>query len=349
MQIRDFVRVLATVGLLTLAAAAGCGPAPLRVFAPVNQSQLPWMPLFVDFDFAAAGLPETLVVDLNGHDIRDQIQLEVQPNGRTRGTGEFVWGAGLLTQGANTLTVQVQVGETTRTAVRHFEAVGDPYADVVTQFVPGSGSGFGLPADALGGPRGAGLFEGSLDVVSLGLGGVIVLEFTDNAIADGPGDDFAVFENTLFSIDVALQVSDPFSEPGRVSVSQDGVVWSTFPCALDLAAAPWYPGCAGVRPTLANVDDAATPHGSVPTLFDFMDLLGVSVLALPPIDGAGGDAFDLAEVGLTWARFVRIESAAFVDGPVGVDNQGFDLDAVAAINAVVATDEDGNGVPDAVE
>ena len=71
--------------------------------------------------------------------------------------------------------------------------------------------------------------------------------------------------------------------------------------------------------------------------------------AIPVPYGSGGDSFDLADVGLGWARYVRIEAADHVNGPFGPDNAGFDLDAMVAVNSAPATDADQNGVPDAVE
>ena len=66
--------------------------------------------------------------------------------------------------------------------------------------------------------------------------------------------------------------------------------------------------------------------------------------------GAGGDSYDLAEVGLGWACYVRIVDPDFATGdPFGATNAGFDLDAVAAVSSAPATDANGNGVPDAVE
>ena len=76
-------------------------------------------------------------------------------------------------------------------------------------------------------------------------------------------------------------------------------------------------------------------------------------------NSAEGSVLDLSEpidmrthevtVGLAWARFVRVESAPFVDGPSGSGTAAFDLEAVAAVNSVPATDENENGIPDAVE
>ena len=48
--------------------------------------------------------------------------------------------------------------------------------------------------------------------------------------------------------------------------------------------------------------------------------------AVPLPEGSGGDRFDLADVGLAWAKYVRIEAATFATGPIGTDNAGFDLE-----------------------
>ncbi len=181
---------------------------------------------------------------------------------------------------------------------------GDPFADRIVDFAPGPGAGFGqdkLPAVVLGPPRGAGSGAGSLDVLSLGKEGHIDLEFTDFEAVDGPGVDLLVFENPFGG----------FSETGVVSVSEDGVLWREFPCAADDADAG-YAGCAGVRPVYSSPDNGVSPVD-------------------PSV--AGGDAFDLHDVGLSRARFVRIRDSGsnhFYGAPGG----GFDLDAVAVINGV---------------
>jgi len=58
----------------------------------------------------------------------------------------------------------------------------------------------------------------STDIVSLGEGGWIALTF-DRPIADGPGPDFAVFENSF---------SDTFLELAYVEVSSDGATFARF-------------------------------------------------------------------------------------------------------------------------
>lgn len=177
----------------------------------------------------------------------------------------------------------------------------DPWADRVVRFTPGPGAGFGqdlFPGVVLGPPSGGGEGQGSLDVLSLGNAGVLELEFTDLIALDGPGVDLLVFENGF----------QGFFETGVVAVSDDGVDWRSFPCGVDAGVSR----CAGTRPVFAN--PAQGISGTAPTV-------------------AGGDGFDLAEVGLSRARFVRITDSGanrFYGPPGG----GFDLDAVAVVNAV---------------
>ena len=225
----------------------------------------------------------------------------------------------------------------------------EPFVDAVVSYTIGTGGGAGeanLPGVVLGGPRGAGAFEGSTDTFSLGLGGSIVLEFTDNVVVDGPGVDFKVFENAFL---VRGTTTGPvYAEPGTVSVSADGVHWATFPCALDQP--PYYPGCAGVYPVFANVDDPGAPSPLVPTATPIEDLVGVPVDSFTPPPGSGGDSFDLAAVGLHAIRFVRIDGGP-IDARLG-GLSGFDLDAIAGVHSIDTAglpDTDGDGIPDVAD
>lgn len=177
----------------------------------------------------------------------------------------------------------------------------DPFADRVVSFTAGEGGGFGaeeLPEVVLGPPRGAGAEAGSLDVVSLGTGGEIVLALDDLVVVDGPGPDLIVFENAFSG----------WVETAFVEVSDDGERWAGWPCASADAEGGW-PGCAGVSPVLSSPGNGLDPTDP---------------------DEAGGDAFDLAEVGLYQARFVRITDTGA--NPATPDTGGFDLDAVAVVN-----------------
>jgi hypothetical protein len=186
-----------------------------------------------------------------------------------------------------------------------------------------------LPDVVLGPPHGAGAFQGSQHTLSLGFGGSVVLEFTDNRIVDGPGPDFTVFENAFFARQ-GSETGPPFAEPATVAVSSDGVSFVPFPCAA--TDDPYYPGCAGIFPVFANSDDRASPSPLVPTTTPIGDLVGVPADPFTPPPGSGGDSFDLAAVGLTSARFIRLEASDRQPAVNGL--AGFDLDAVAAVNSI---------------
>lgn len=183
-----------------------------------------------------------------------------------------------------------------------------PYATEVIAFEPGEGAGFGadeMPEVVLGPPDGRGTQSGSLDVLSLGKGGEIVVGFGDRAIVNREGADFVVFENPFWPGGDAEQV---YAELGEVSVSDDGDTWHTFACEYGVEDAPPYDDCAGWTPTLEY--DAAEEIPLDPTR-------------------SGGDAFDLADVGLERARYVRIRD---VWGLGETPSRGFDLDAVGLIH-----------------
>ena len=182
------------------------------------------------------------------------------------------------------------------------------FASAVVSFDPGEAAGFGqqgFPDIVLGPPQGRGENAGSLHVLSLGQAGAIVLGF-DRDIVDGPGDDLIVFENAFRAAS-----GDIWAETAIVGVSEDGVTFFDWPCEADDVAGG-FPGCAGVTPTLVTATNGLSPYD-------------------PAV--AGGDAFDLASVGLTRARFVRIVDSGqnTYEGTSG----GFDLDAVAVVHPAV--------------
>jgi hypothetical protein len=179
------------------------------------------------------------------------------------------------------------------------EGAGSRFVSEVVAVAYGPGQDFGrdkMPEVVFGPPRGGGRSQGSLDVVSLGNGGEVILGFVDNAIVDGPGVDFVVFENA-FEAGGAV-----FAELGTVAVSDDGESWVEFPCS---ATEPPYGSCAGHAPVYLHGEGVIDPATS------------------------GGDHFDLADVGLARARYVRITDRADLDGLDGV----FDLDAVGIVSS----------------
>ncbi len=214
-------------------------------------------------------------------------------------------------------------------------AAGDPCLDDVVSYTPGQNGGYNageggtenlLPNIVLGSPYGLGQNAGSLDVVSLGEGGSITVAFTDNRIVDGPGPDFTVFENPFNAPGLGI-----FTEVGVVAASADGVTFVEFPHGAggnDLS------GLAGRVPVYANPDT------------NDIDPRDPSV--------SGGDQFDLATIGLTSARYLRItDPGAAIDDvgnhfpTPGPGKSGFDLDAVVALHSentcAACCDADGNG------
>jgi len=240
------------------------------------------------------------------------------------------------------------------------QATSDCFPDRIVSFVPGSVSSppaFNTwqPGIVLGPPGSATPTTGSLAVMSVGHGGTITLEFTDNEIVDGPGPDLIVFENPFFCSSVPASDADPYSvfaEPGIVEVSEDGVTFTRFPfdasalaqvtsLCTDKALLGRLIGLFGITPNF-------TGNWTVPD-----DPLVFDPAAPGGVSGHGGDAFDLATVGLTRARYVRLIDPNL---PIGIpgSSEGFDLDAVVAIHSrpllgPAEIDSDGDGLSDDAE
>jgi hypothetical protein len=139
-------------------------------------------------------------------------------------------------------------------------------------------------------------------VCSIGKGGYIALGF-EPAIIDGPGADFTVFENVL----VVQATGAIFDEWMIVSVSNDGVNWVDFPYDTLLGT-----GMAGRTPTAATGADYLDPSQS------------------------GGDSYDLAAIGLSQARYVRVTDATRWQDALRL---AADLDAIGAIHQAPASVE----------
>ena len=185
-----------------------------------------------------------------------------------------------------------------------------PYARRVIDFRPGPGAGHGqdrLPDIVLGPPTSNGVANPSEEVLTLGDGGEIVVGFGEQTIENGPGSDLIVFENPFL---IGGSPDQVYAELGEVAVSVDGETWRSFDCqSADNATGEW-PGCAGWRP-----------------------VRGYDPRAVLPLDPAisGGDPFDLEDVGLDRANYVRIRDRSSQE-VTGVTVDGFDLDAVGAIH-----------------
>ena len=156
----------------------------------------------------------------------------------------------------------------------------------------------------------------SYDIVCLGAGGSITLTF-DQAITDGDGYDFAVFENSF---------NDTFLELAYVEVSSDGENFFRFD--NDSQTSSSVGGFGAVDPT--NIDGLAGKYRQgYGTQFDLSDL-----------------SYDAGLLDIDNIEYVRIldviGDGTYTDtsGDVIYDpypttgSAGFDLDAIGVINAV---------------
>lgn len=147
----------------------------------------------------------------------------------------------------------------------------------------------------------------ALHVTCLGDGGTITLAFP-GFIKNGPGADFAIFENAI---------TDGFLECAFVEVSRDGVNFTRFP------------------------NHSLTPSPVVSFgLIDPTNIQGLGCKYRQPY----GEPYDLAEVGLDEVAYVRLvdvvgdgtalDSSGHViyDSYPNVQSSGFDLDAVGVLN-----------------
>ncbi len=155
----------------------------------------------------------------------------------------------------------------------------------------------------------------SYDIVSLGRGGEITMTFS-NAIFDGVGDDFAVFENSF---------SNTFLELGYVEVSSDGTNFFRFDND-SLTSGP-VGGFGSVDPT--DITGLASKYiQGYGTPFDLADLAGTTGL-------------DINDIG--YVKIVDIiGDGTYLDtsGDVIYDpyptsgSAGVDLDAIGVMHAV---------------
>lgn len=226
----------------------------------------------------------------------------------------------LLAAGCGNLPDSDGPNEDTRPAAGETGSYQSYYAAEVVSFTPGDNYGHGhgaLPEVITGPPDGASGDGATLDVLALGVGGEVILRFADGvAITDGPGPDFVVFENPFLT---DFEDDGVWEELGAVAVSSDGETWTEFDCNEAGVAARnnnkegvtrRWPGCAGWRPTKPYDPTSMTP--------------------LDPAE-TGGDAFDLADIGVDTARYVRIRDLS-EEAMFGGSSAGFDLDAVGIVN-----------------
>lgn len=178
--------------------------------------------------------------------------------------------------------------------------------------------------------------------LSLGDGGMATMIFAQ-PIADGPGPDFAVFENSF---------EDYFLEFAFVEVSSDGIQFTRFP-AVSLTPTEKQLGPFDRIPDVRALHNLAGKYrGGYGTPFDLSELKDSSGVNIQSITHVR--VIDV--VGSTDARFARIDSRGNIINdpwPTPFSTCGFDMDAIAVINEQIMIAEnieiypnplqDGNG------
>jgi hypothetical protein len=188
---------------------------------------------------------------------------------------------------------------------------------------------FGSESFALGQPG------GPLDCISLGDGGSAVLTF-DFPAKNGPGADFAVFENGIKEQEAPFQY---FLELAYVEVSTNGKRFVRFPAVSNTPAKDQILGFGQLDPTKIHnlAGKYVANYGTPFDLEDLKDSTGInldSINYIRIIDVAGNIE----------PKFARYDSKGQVINdpfPTEFWTGGFDLDAVGLINVnrVISNDE----------
>ncbi|MBC8393159.1 MAG: T9SS C-terminal target domain-containing protein [Deltaproteobacteria bacterium] len=200
----------------------------------------------------------------------------------------------------------------------------------------------GTPQDALGPAQG----QSTVGVVSLGDAGVATLTF-ENPIANGPGYDFAVFENSF-----APNPSEPnimFLELAFVEVSSDGIHYERF-AAASLTQSQTQVPAFGFTSTIDTTDIhnfAGKYSKGYGTPFDLEEIRDVNDL----VDVTEITHIRLIDVvGTLQSGYARGDSMGNIINdpwPTDFSTGGFDLDAVGVIHEKTLTaDINGDGTID---
>ena len=162
-------------------------------------------------------------------------------------------------------------------------------------------------------------------IVSLGDSGVAVLTF-NNPIINGPGADFAVFENGFLNTSDASQA---FLELAFVEVSSDGVNYTRFPATSNTQANVQLGNPDYLDATLLN-NLAGKYVANYGTPFDLQELSGIAGLDINNITHVR--LVDV--VGSISAHASRDHNGAVINDPYPTPfaAAGFDLDAVGVLH-----------------
>jgi hypothetical protein len=187
--------------------------------------------------------------------------------------------------------------------------------DTVYSFIPGKGTIRGnepenYPQNIFGLPSKNATLKVPVnapnEILSIGIGGEIIVGFRGKKVVNIEGADFTIFENAFETFDG----SRIFAEPAEVWISNDGINYTMFQYERENLY-----NLAGKTPTL-GVNDPFDPTAS------------------------GGDSFDIAELGYDYITHIKIKDVSLLASELDNENRyynpaalisGFDLDAVVAM------------------
>lgn len=157
-------------------------------------------------------------------------------------------------------------------------------------------------------------------VVSLGDGGIAVLTF-DKPITNGPGFDFAVFENAF---------NDTFLELAFVEVSSDGVNFFRFSPVSNSQTVTQFDNAASMDAAKLN-NLAGKYRGGYGTPFDLQELSGISQLNINQITHVKITDV-VGSLNTSYATYDKNSNIINDPWPTPFASSGFDLDAIGVIH-----------------
>lgn len=189
-------------------------------------------------------------------------------------------------------------------------------ADTTIKFGGSNKANYGVPSDAIG--------QADDHVISLGDAGTATLTF-DPSISNGPGFDFAVFENSF---------NDTFLELGFVEVSSDGTRYVRFPVislTQDTIQIPFAGGSVDATKINNLAGKYRVLYGTPFDLDDIkdsseIDLTNISHVRIRDIAGCVNDTL------LAYVNFDSQGHRINDPWPIPYHTAGFDLDAVGVIH-----------------
>lgn len=167
----------------------------------------------------------------------------------------------------------------------------------------------------------------TVDIVSLGDSGVAILTF-DQLIIDGPGYDFAVFENGFI---------DHYMELAHVEVSSDGIHYFRFPSTTEIQTTTQLGNASTSDCRMVN-NLAGKYKAGYGTPFDINELPNdpnldkQAIQYVKIIDAIGA----ISGAHTTTDQYGTVINDPF---PTAFESGGFDLEAIGIINGILAIKE----------